>query len=734
MTINPFKSNELIELEKNVIKELQAGNYENIKKICTEGILLAKSNDEKADEYFFTAILEYYTDKKKERFLFNWNDVQKNNKDIIKFLKDKLNVEWIKDEYLFNWNDVQKEDIIKFLKDKLNVEWIKNAPLFEDSEIVVEKENDTIKVTRGKNLAVFKLDISEKQVNLKIGEKIYKYAVIEDKDKLNVYEQLTITKEKNKIIVSKGENFLEFKYNKTKGKVILKINGNIYTYDAKKEGENLNVYEEKKDAVELLREAIRIEERFVFAYYVLGFIYNELKEYELAKDAFTKCIEIDENFADAYFDLGVVLKNMGNFVDAINSFKKALKFYEKTNYSRAIDTNWWIKNIEGLKGKEKIRSAEENVIDTIVEDLRDRKERLFRYINEKEDKFKNFISAKKTITQDKNFIIVLRRWNSYTPALSSDIERRKGGGYFLSWNGHGIVIDPGFNFIENFFSNGFVISDIDAIFISHSHLDHTSDFESLMTLIFERNDNLPPEEKKQIDLFLNFSSMSKFSNLLSLDKSAIRKIYILQPGIAIDLTDKYGFILLPTKAKHRELWGNDLAVGFIFEFIDNNKKKFKLGMTIDTGYTDEIGSQFKGSDILFVHIGSIKEKEFDLNLDLNERLYKNHLGLIGTTKIIKDAFPKLAVISEFGEELGSLRVDISKAIEGVVKDRRIKRCLPGDIGMKISLPDMKIRCDMCSKEKREDIFVDMNEINAIYFPEEVPGDPGKLIYICKKHF
>lgn len=496
---------------------------------------------------------------------------------------------------------------------------------------------------------------------------------------------------------------------------------------------------EEKEAIKFLKEAIKKEENFLFARYVLGFIYNESKAYDAAKEEFTKCIEIDKNFADGYFDMGVALKNLGNLTEAITCFKKSLEFYEKTNYTRAIDANWWIKNIESTKGKEKGRSAEENVIDVIVEDLRGRKEKLFNYINEKESKFKNFISAKKSITKDKNFIIVLRRWNSYTPALSSDIERRKGGGYFLSWNGKGIAIDPGFNFIENFFTNGFNISDIDAIFITHSHLDHTSDFESLMTLIFEHNDNLPLEEKKKIDIFLNFSCLNKFANLLSLDKSVVRKIYVLQHNFIFDLSERYGFTLLPTKAKHKELWGDEYSVGLIFDLLytdgeSNKKKKFRLGMTVDTGYTNEIGMQFKDSDILIAHIGSIKEREFDLNLNLNDRLYKNHLGLIGTTKFIKDAAPRLAVISEFGEELGSLRADVSKAIEGVVKDRRIRRCISGDIGMKILLPDIEVRCDMCSKEKGEDVFVDVNEINTIYFPEEVPGDPGKLIYLCKKHF
>jgi len=754
MPINPFKDSNLIELEKKAIAKLQAKEYKDIKdiksieKLCTEGILMAESAKENADIDFFKGVLNYCTDTKKDQYLFCWDDVPENNAEFIKFLKDDLKTDRV-EEYLFCWEDVPENnaEFIKFLKDDLKTDWIENQPtLFKNSKnelgsTTIKKgdNNETITVTNGNNSLLLRADKAKKKVSLEItGGKIYEYVLIlkEEEGKLKIYKNAAISKDNNNrtINIMNDSNSLVFKLNKTKKKVTLKTaDHKTYEYLLEEENNRLKIYKEKKDAIDFLKEAIKREENFLFAHYVLGFIYNELKYYPAAKEEFTKCIEIDKNFADAYFDMGVALRNIGNLTGAIENFKKSLEFYEKTNYSRAIDANWWIQNIGG-KDNETVRSAEENVIEVIVEDLRDRKERLFRYINEKEGKFKNFVSAKKTITKTQNFVVVLRRWNSYTPALSSDIERRKGGGYFLSWNGQGFVIDPGFNFIENFFANGFNISDIDAIFISHSHLDHTSDFESLMTLIFERNDNLPPEEKKQIDLFLNFSSLNKFANLLSLDKSAVRKIYIIQPGIPVDMSGKYGFVLTPTKAKHRELWGDEYSVGLIFDLIENNKKKFRLGMTVDTGYTGEIGAQFKDSDILIAHIGSIKEKEFDLNLNLNERLYKNHLGLIGTTKIIKDASPKLAVISEFGEELGSLRVDISKAIEGVVKDRRTKRCIPGDIGMKILLPDLKIRCDMCSKEKGDDVFVDMNEINAIYFPEEVPGDPGKLTYVCKKHF
>ncbi len=101
-----------------------------------------------------------------------------------------------------------------------------------------------------------------------------------------------------------------------------------------------------------------------------------------------------------------------------------------------------------------------------------------------------------------SFLVVLRKWNSYTPSLPGqtglkDISVHSvGGGYFLYIQapenyletGYGMVIDPGYNFIHNFGAAGFCLDDIDGILITHAHNDHTNDFESLLTLLYQRND------------------------------------------------------------------------------------------------------------------------------------------------------------------------------------------------------------------------------------------------------
>ncbi|MFH1680695.1 MAG: MBL fold metallo-hydrolase, partial [Candidatus Eisenbacteria bacterium] len=87
-----------------------------------------------------------------------------------------------------------------------------------------------------------------------------------------------------------------------------------------------------------------------------------------------------------------------------------------------------------------------------------------------------------------NKLVVLRRWQSFAPRIPRQGgERLRGGGYYLLWHGRGIVIDPGYDFIENFYDEGFSLADVHAVIVTHSHPDHDDDLSSLTTLIHEWN-------------------------------------------------------------------------------------------------------------------------------------------------------------------------------------------------------------------------------------------------------
>ena len=140
-------------------------------------------------------------------------------------------------------------------------------------------------------------------------------------------------------------------------------------------------------------------------------------------------------------------------------------------------------------------------------------------------------------------LTVLRRWQSFTPALSMGSEvGHKGGGYFVYKTDkkgeidEGLVIDPGFDFLENFFDEGFSIRDINAVLITHSHRDHASDFMSIVTLVHEMNKNGKRvfgdskwEEKKLI-LFITEGCHQNFATQIMRSKEIFHDIIRVKQG------------------------------------------------------------------------------------------------------------------------------------------------------------------------------------------------------------
>ena len=92
------------------------------------------------------------------------------------------------------------------------------------------------------------------------------------------------------------------------------------------------------------------------------------------------------------------------------------------------------------------------IITTIRERLKDQSAAYLKMKRQEETRLAEFLQPKTRLAKERSLFMVLRKWNSYTPALpaSADDERSRGGGYFLWHQGHGTVIDPGFNFTENF--------------------------------------------------------------------------------------------------------------------------------------------------------------------------------------------------------------------------------------------------------------------------------------------
>lgn len=330
-----------------------------------------------------------------------------------------------------------------------------------------------------------------------------------------------------------------------------------------------------------------------------------------------------------------------------------------------------------------------------------------KYLKEKKEQLERFIEeGKSPISEPKNQLVIMRKWNSYTPILPPAHEEylNKGGGYFLRIEDVGIVIDPGFNFVENYLKAGFKLDDIDHIFISHAHNDHAVELEGIFSLLFKRNKK--SSVPKKIKLYLNVGAFKKYSGYFDLSNPSERDylddIVLLNKHQCILINDTIQ--VFTTQAKHHEMITKKYALGFTFIININDTLSRTIKFTCDTGWSSSLeeinkkeGEKFKIEkiDILVAHIGSIKESEMKYklkySLDENEKLgilYDHHLGIIGCAASLHYWKPELCLISEFGEELDGVR----KTISEYLRDKMKTKVIATDLNFRVDINTLDIMC------------------------------------------
>jgi hypothetical protein len=255
----------------------------------------------------------------------------------------------------------------------------------------------------------------------------------------------------------------------------------------------------------------------------------------------------------------------------------------------------------------------------------------------------------------------LQRWNSISPAEGSSL----GGGYLLYRTRPdgvvdlGIAIDPGFDFIRNLFHCGFSLADIDIILLSHGHLDHIRDFESMVGLLRELDRRTG--QSRQINVILTLGTYRRlhhvFTNqilrryveplVIDIEKDIDRKYF---ENLGEDSSKSTRFLFFPSSDQgngEKHIWRtklpngpqrpkpNDLVIWPTRAYHDDytqwsdsfgfkiqlpiGDERLLFGYTGDTKwvgdplypskqanyYPQGVAKQYSDCDVLLIHLGSL---------------------------------------------------------------------------------------------------------------------------------
>lgn len=337
--------------------------------------------------------------------------------------------------------------------------------------------------------------------------------------------------------------------------------------------------------------------------------------------------------------------------------------------------------------------------------------------NENKSSFSKFIMSASDSSNREAYFEVLRRWNSYTPVTAENHFSSKGGGYFIrtrdagTSSAKGIIIDPGFNFIDNFKGAGHFLNEIDVIIITHEHSDHTADLESLLAFLALYNDyakSLASGPSKNsairprtVDLYITLSVFKKFSGFFDIASDKDYNIHIIKKGDNIRLDSNANIEIID--ARQQGPFSDKYSTGLVFSYGDT-----ALIYTGDAGWNKTTENEYKGAAeryknkqrILVANIGefSSKEKDYMTLSDKGLAYDDEHLGRLGLVRAIETVTPRITIIADLGEEIKSFRLELARIYQEAFNNKTI--VLPADIGLKVNLENGNVAAITDIKEER----------------------------------
>lgn len=303
--------------------------------------------------------------------------------------------------------------------------------------------------------------------------------------------------------------------------------------------------------------------------------------------------------------------------------------------------------------------------------------------------------------------------------LLSDRLNKSSGGYFLRWNGKGIVINPGKSFLLQFHKKGLHVRDIDFIICTHEQPDSYSDISEIyelnaclnrtdggmhiiryylnqgayndLTTLFKTTTKIERRAIHCLELFLDSSDSEK----VELEKG-IQLVYFSAAHSTV--SSSYSHL-----SKNSPLYPSSLGIRLELStpsakassIEENPKTQISIGYISGKAWSPLVSHQLTKCDILLAGIGNTNTQDYNKISHMEDCL-----GYFGISSLFEDTQPKLLLCTEFSGNDGDLRLEIAKSLRAeysVSTSNCNPTILPADSELFVDLETLSVRCTQTGK-------------------------------------
>jgi hypothetical protein len=302
-----------------------------------------------------------------------------------------------------------------------------------------------------------------------------------------------------------------------------------------------------------------------------------------------------------------------------------------------------------------------------------------------------------------------------TPLLP-EYYRRSSSGFYFRWNGQGIVVNPGVNFLKAFHQKELYITHIDHVIVTTDHQDTYADLKGIYDLNYQYNQVRSSKDPHVIHYYLPSGVFQEMAPELKPNFKQERhmlhalELYLDSPGeesiaLSDDITLYYFPILHPHNSgigKHASIDETKLAIRLELAAKENMDKpsltplnSVKIAMVLGGSWSPEMVASLQNIDLLIAAFEKTSETDY------KKLTYRQDcLGYYGTYSLLKECSPKLLIVCNFDGSNGDIRLDMVKKIRREILtdtgDLHNSVILPGDRELAINLEEFYISCSVCN--------------------------------------